>query len=106
MKNRQLPQRSPKELRTYLITYIDFLNSKSHVESKTTLNKYKMTLELDGDLSSREFTHILKFLERDSEYSRPELRKIFRPIVPTKKKPAYQLNMSSSETASLADFFS
>lgn len=78
------------DAREKLIEYLDFLLDRDHIECRPTLRKYRVKLSLNGYLSTKEFTTVLKFLERDvKNYSRRQLRTLFKAII---KSPNKQLN--------------
>jgi hypothetical protein len=52
---------------------------------KSTLDKYKFRLELGEKLTSKEFTVLVKFLDRDSQMTKRELRKYFDLIIEKKE---------------------
>ena len=87
--------------REKLIEYLDYLLDRDHIACRPTLRKYRVKLSMNEYLSPKEFTTVLKFLERDvKRYSRKELRTIFKPIVRNGRK---DLNRST-QTSTLADF--
>ena len=94
------PTRTPKELRKILIEYLDFLLTKQHIACRQTLAKYRVRLVLDGLLTSKELNVIIKFLVRDSNKSKTELKQFFQPLVLTKSN-----KQPSEDTASLRQFF-
>ena len=76
--------------REKLIEYLDFLLDRDHIECRPTLRKYRVKLSLNGYLSTKDFTTVLKFLERDvKNYSRRQLRTLFKAIIKNSNK---QLN--------------
>jgi len=74
-----------KELRRLMIRYLDFLLLEEHTLMKSTLDKYKFRLELGEKLTSKEFTVLVKFLDRDSQMTKRELRKYFDLIIEKKE---------------------
>lgn len=87
--------------RQKLIEYLDYLLDRDHIACRPTLRKYRVKLSMNEYLSSKEFTTVLKFLERDvKRYSRKELRTLFKPIIRSGKR---DLNRSTP-TSTLADF--
>ena len=66
-----------KDLRELMIRYLDSLLLD---------DKYKFRLELGEKLTSKEFTVIAKFLDRDSRMTKRELRKYFDLIIEKKGK--------------------
>ena len=66
-----------KDLRELMIRYLDSLLLD---------DKYKFRLELGEKLTSKEFTVIAKFLDRDSRMTKRELREYFDLIIEKKGK--------------------
>lgn len=93
-----------KELRELMIRYLDSLLLQKHILMKSTLDKYKFRLELGEKLTSKEFTVIAKFLDRDSRMTKRELRKYFDLII-EKKGNKKSINKSTDEASSLEDYF-
>ena len=86
--------------RSKLIEYLDFLLDRDHIACRPTLRRYRIKLSMNEFLSPKEFTHVLKFLERDiKRYSRKELRALFRPIIRRKDE------VLNTDTASTLDAF-
>jgi hypothetical protein len=75
-----------KDLRELMIRYLDSLVLEKHILTKSTLDKYKFRLELGEKLTSKEFTVIAKFLDRDSRMTKRELREYFDLIIEKKGK--------------------
>ena len=88
------------ELRDKLCRYIEFLNSKSHIECLPTLNRYKVKLDMNERLTGKEMNTLLRFLVRDVDKDIKELKQMFRPIVRTKKQTRIK-----EETPSTLDAF-
>lgn len=86
--------------RSKLIEYLDFLLDRDHIACRPTLRRYRVKLSMNEFLSPKEFTHVLKFLERDvKRYSRKELRTLFRPIIRRRDE------VLNTDTASTLDAF-
>lgn len=77
--------RKPEELREILTQYLDYLMGRTHIECRSTLAKYRLKLQIDQYLNQKEMNTIIKFLVRDSDHSKRELRKIFSPIIRSSK---------------------
>ncbi len=87
------------ELRQKLIRYTNSLLSKRHIEMKSTLVSYKTKLDMDDNLTTSEFNTLLKYLIRDSNRTKEELKQYFSLIVTSKT-----INTSTDETADLSAF--
>ena len=73
------------ELRQKMIRYLDFLMRKDHILCRSTLNKYRVRLDMNDYLTSKEFTHVLKFLVWDMKQDKKELKTYFSPIIRSSK---------------------
>lgn len=91
-----------KELRALMIRYLDSLLLKKHILMKSTLGQYKFRLELGENLTPKEFTTILKFLDRDSRMNRKELGSYFDKIIDKGTKKSIN---RITEESSLEDHF-
>ena len=89
--------------RELMIWYLGELLSKNHILCKSTLSKYKFRLELGEKLTSKEFTVIAKFMDRDSRMTKRELRDHFSPIIGKNKKKK-SINKRTVEPSSLEEF--
>ena len=92
-----------KKRRDLMIRYLDSLVSKNHILCKSTLDKYKFRLELGEKLTSKEFTVIAKFMDRDSRMTKRELRDHFSPIIGKNEKKK-SINKRTVEPSSLEEF--
>ena len=81
------------ELRQKMIRYLDFLMRKDHIQCRSTLNKYRVKLDMNDYLTSKEFNHVLKFLVRDMKQDKKELKTFFSPII----RPRRPINKPSPE---------
>jgi len=77
----EVRMKEEKELRELMVRYLDTLLLKQHILIRSTLDQYKFRLELGENLTPKEFTTILKFLDRDSRMTRKELRGYFDKII-------------------------
>lgn len=94
-------QQTTNELRQKMIRYLDLLLTKSHILMKPTLASYRTKLDMDDNLTTSEFTHLLKFLVRDSNRTRSELKNYYAPIIGKHNK----IINNAKETNSLESFF-
>ena len=86
------------ELRQKMIRYLDFLMRKDHIQCRSTLNKYRVRLDMNDYLTSKEFNHVLKFLVRDMKQDRTELKTFFSPIIRSRKpinKPSPEITLDA-----------
>ena len=86
------------ELRQKMIRYLDFLIRKDHIQCRSTLNKYRVRLDMNDYLTSNEFNHVLKFLVRDMKQDKKELKTFFSPIIRPRKpinKPSPEITLDA-----------
>ena len=86
------------ELRQKMIRYLDFLMRKDHILCRSTLNKYRVKLDMNDYLTSKEFNQILNFLVRDVKQEKKELKTFFKPIIRSSKsinKPSPEITLDA-----------
>jgi len=92
---------TPQQLRLKLIAYLDTLLMKDHIQSRYVLSRYRVKLDLNECLTTKEIGHVIRFLVRDSERSTEELRTLFKPLTSNKAKTA----IPKDATSTLDEFF-
>lgn len=88
-----------QELRNKLIRYINSLLTKQHIEMKSTLQTYKTKLDMEDNLTPTEFNVLLKFLVRESNRTKEQIKEYFGPVVGKKT-----INTDNKEIADLSSF--
>ena len=86
------------ESRPKMIRYLDFLMRKDHILCRSTLNKYRVKLDMNDYLTSKEFKQILNFLVRDVKQEKKELKTLFGPIIRSSKsinKPSPEITLDA-----------
>ena len=83
--------------RKFLIKYLDGYLSKSGIRKKQALLNIRKRLKQNEQITKNQFSHLMKFIEREKEFSsinRRSLDEFFGPLIRTdnERSSAYERN--------------
>ena len=93
------------ELRDKLVRYIDYLDTKPHIECLPTLHRYRVKLVMNDYLTTKELNTVLRFLVRDVDKDIKELKTMFLPLVRTNRKKTVTKTTQDARDNTLDAFF-